>query len=154
MQGELFARKLLRRFESLGIKFPTPMLKVCEMLRIPVFFTPLAPFDGCYISGTTNKRLLILINSASMPLRQYFSIAHELGHIFLKHPSLVFLDNSRFMSRYDLGYEAEANAFASELLMPKTVLKPMGPMTAKEIADYCHVSLEAANIRVKQLGWM
>lgn len=152
MRGEIAARKLLRYLEEQGLKYPSPMVRICTNLKIPVCFAPLDPFDGCYIRNKANKRLVILINSSTTTLRQFFSIAHELGHIALKHPPVAFLDN-RPVEQCDPWHEVEANAFAAELLMPKHILRPMGPMTAKELARYCHVSLEAATIRVKQLGW-
>src|SRR5688500_3599791 len=51
-----------------------------------------------------------------------FSIAHELGHYMLKHPSMpphaLFGVAERRVRDDERDYEAEANAFASELLMP------------------------------------
>ncbi len=152
MNGEVVARKLLQHLEERGIVYPTPMVKVCAVLRIPVCFAPLEPFDGCYMRNRANKRLLILINNKTAPRRQHFSIAHELGHIALNHPPVEFLD-STLMTPCAPWHEVEANYFASELLMPKLVLAPMGPMTPQEIARYCHVSLGAAKVRAKQLGW-
>lgn len=58
---------------------------------------------------------------------QRFSIAHELGHYVLKHPSMpphaLFGSFGARKARDDeRDYEAEANAFASELLMPHSLL--------------------------------
>src|SRR5258706_13015634 len=51
-----------------------------------------------------------------------FGIGHELGHFVLGHPSMppymLRTSTPRPTSNNERDYEAEANAFASELLMP------------------------------------
>jgi Zn-dependent peptidase ImmA (M78 family) len=66
-------------------------------------------------------------------VRQRFTIAHELGHYLLhkQSKSEVFVDKD-FIVKYrsekvytptELRHEQEANTFAAELLMPKSLLK-------------------------------
>jgi len=75
---------------------------------------------------------LIAVNSNEPPLRQRFTIAHELGHFFL-HPEkdafVDYRDNKKGVMRTPR--EKHANMFAAALLMPrKTLLKDF-----KAIAD-------------------
>lgn len=71
-----------------------------------------------------NNRPLILVNKFHSNLRQRFSIAHELGHFYLKHnPGSVHIDSKILFRRKDSDdddrkKEREANQFAAELLMP------------------------------------
>jgi Zn-dependent peptidase ImmA (M78 family) len=71
--------------------------------------------------GIKSKRPKIFLNSIYPPIRQKFTLAHELGHILIpwhvgniiSHTDLISLN----ISHYDL-LESEANKFASELLVP------------------------------------
>lgn len=51
------------------------------------------------------------------PLRDNYTIAHELGHIFLNHPLNAAGEIHRCQERTRI--EREANVFAAELLMPR-----------------------------------
>jgi hypothetical protein len=64
-----------------------------------------------------------------------FSLAHELGHIVLRHSE-------------DSGYaaELEANVFAQHLLCPRPVLEVLQPKDHYEIMHLCGVSQSAARI--------
>ena len=70
---------------------------------------------------------------------------HELGYVALRHRPLAFLGDN--MVR-DPIHEIESNAFAAELLIPKSVLFAKGPMTSAQIKS----SLEATTIRARRLG--
>ena len=77
----------------------------------------------------TGDEILIMVSDriADIGARR-FSIAHELGHFVLKHPSmphhaLFGSFGARQTSDDERDYEAEANAFASELLMPYALLQ-------------------------------
>lgn len=82
--------------------------------------------------------------------RQRFSIAHEIGHIFLHQPVGATLYN-REISPNDNPIEAEANVFASRLLAPLCVLNGLNVSSAEEIAKICNISSIAAEIRYKRL---
>ncbi len=66
----------------------------------------------------------LILNSQSHYRRQRFTLAHELGHYFIPwHAGLIICHidpNSRMRNRIYSDMEAEANHFASELLMPKS----------------------------------
>lgn len=67
---------------------------------------------------------VIGVNSANSPLRQRFTIAHEIGHLEM-HKGALILDRlvrvnfrDALSSTASVAEEIEANAFAAALLMP------------------------------------
>ena len=84
--------------------------------------------------------------------RQRFSIAHELGHIFLHSESsgkaTVY---NREPSPNDNPLETEANIFASRLLAPLCVLQFLNLNSIKEISELCVISFSAAKLRFARL---
>jgi len=67
---------------------------------------------------------LIVVRSPCQPARARFSVAHELGHLFL-HPDedFVFQQGQPTGCRYAERPELEANHFAAALLMPEDWLR-------------------------------
>jgi predicted transcriptional regulator len=100
--------------------------------------------------------------------RRRFSIAHELGHLFLHMGYLI--DETKWQNvgvytdsvYYRFGYgteEFEANEFAASLLMPSSEFlqvaqqsKFAGLVRPQVIADHFQVSVEAAVNRGRWLG--
>lgn len=83
----------------------------------------------------------IFVND-KLPLQQIrFVIAHEIGHILLKH---IFKDSSEL--------EKQANAFASRILMPVCVLNELNVSTVEQIIRLCNVSKSSAKIRLERLN--
>jgi hypothetical protein len=87
--------------------------------------------------------------------RTRFAIAHEIGHWELHKTSQAFVCTSETLRDYKTDpMEAEANFFASELLMPAAMVRPIikanepSLRTAKLISDEFAVSLTAASIKV------
>ncbi len=86
-----------------------------------------------------------------LPLgRKRFTVAHELGHIFLGHP-LVAGFHARTTGGKLPQTESEANVFASRFLAPACVLWGLNVHTAADIARICEISAEAAEIRAKRM---
>lgn len=94
---------------------------------------------------------------------QRFSVAHELGHYFLDgHVDHVFARGDFHVSHacYVSGdpYEMEADHFASGLLMPERLFKPLlskhdpGLAMIEDIAGKAQTSLTATAIRCAQLS--
>lgn len=100
--------------------------------------------------------------------RQRFSIAHEIGHLFLH---MGFLINPKLWEEvgdyrdsvfYRLGHnveEKEANEFAGALLMPEEKFKKItrenlqnSYYNVQKIAEYFDVSEEAVRVRGSMLG--
>lgn len=63
----------------------------------------------------------ILVNSAQPVERQRYSIGHEIGHLLLHEGERVVRHPHLYMRHFDQK-EIEAEAFAAELLMPRTLL--------------------------------
>ena len=107
--------------------------------------------DTIVIEGP--RKFTIRLLGADGPLRQNFTIAHELGHYILHSRSgaiAPMIAGRKGSNRV----EWEANWFAATLLMPEiefrnTALQPgMSPLT---LAGIFNVSLEAAQLRKKVL---
>ena len=77
-------------------------------------------------------RRRIFYNEKAKVERLRFSVAHEIGHIWLEHES----DCKR--------NEAEANHFASYLLAPTPMIVELGFDDAFDISEYFSISYEAA----------
>ena len=101
-------------------------------------------------SGTTlmqNDKFYIIYADEQSPQRCRFTIAHELGHIFLGH---LFNKNGKgFLTTDDT--ESSANVFARDLLAPACVLHELQVLTAPEISQLCNISLEAATYRAERM---
>lgn len=95
---------------------------------------------------------IICFDENSSPQRRRFSIAHELGHIFLHtgDGNKVTLYN-REPQPLDDPIENEANLFASRLLAPLGVIQFLNLNTISEISQYCDISYSAAKLRYHRL---
>lgn len=96
-------------------------------------------------------KFYIIYKDSETPERCRFTVAHELGHIFLGHlltaaPACAY---RTFAVRNDI--ESSANVFARDLLAPACVLHELGAVSAEEIAKLCDISLESASIRAARL---
>ncbi|WP_063766509.1 helix-turn-helix domain-containing protein [Allokutzneria albata] len=94
-------------------------------------------------------RPVIVLTEREDPLRQRFSVAHELGHLLL-HPDAA--PGCRV-------HESEADAFAAEFLTPAEEIAGTFPLNAeldavKELADAYGVSVKALAARARGLGLM
>ncbi len=116
-----------------------------------------------------NGKGTIAYNEIDSPVRQRFTIAHELGHYELhKEKSHLFVDQ-QFIYRSQNSkntevnkiMEQEANLFASMILMPTSIVwKEFEKMqfdlgsegTIDELAKKFKVSVAAMTIRINDLG--
>lgn len=101
-----------------------------------------------------DKKFTVYLSEESATVRQAFTIAHELGHLYL-HTDMNAAGEASFARRGSDRQEWEANWFAAELLMPEKEFR----IAAKEcwgnpdlLADRFGVSTAAALIRLKSLG--
>lgn len=80
-----------------------------------------------------------------------FTIAHELGHIFLGH-EMTAVKYARY-DEFERSEKAEeqANQFAYRLLCPACVLWGLNLHTTEEIAEVCHVERSVAERRAKRM---
>jgi len=121
------AARLIKQFAIAAA--PVPVDKVARLLGAQVRY---APLDGDLsgMASITQGVCVIGVNSLQVPNRQRFTLAHELGHLQLHRDILldhVHLDRGSlrrdWLSSQGVDpIEMEANAFASELLIPTVLL--------------------------------
>jgi Zn-dependent peptidase ImmA (M78 family) len=77
-------------------------------------------------------------------------IAHELGHIFLRH-NFSALPLYRLFSPAATIEEHEAEMFALKLLSPTCILWALNLHTPAEIAEACQIPIEHAAVRAEHM---
>ncbi|HLH92900.1 MAG TPA: ImmA/IrrE family metallo-endopeptidase [Xanthobacteraceae bacterium] len=118
------------------------------------------PLDRCdaTIVGTS-RRAVISVNSRSSPERRRFSIGHELGHWHHDRGRLLFCGDKDVDNPADdaLNPERNADAFASDLILPNYLLKPrlrrvkrVTLAAVREIREEYAASLTATLIKIVQ----
>lgn len=111
--------------------------------------------EHCKNDGFTaviENRPLLFYNGYCTPQRQRFTIAHELGHIFLGHVSTgQFTVLNREPEPDDAPMEQEANVFAARLLAPACVLWGLHIRRAEDIARICDISYQSAVFRAGRM---
>lgn len=134
---------------DLGVcSLPVKVSDVCRQIGVQVKVTEL--------EGTSGEvRILrgvpwILVSADDPPVRQRFTVAHELGHILLGHVGKYELVN-REPSPEDNPIEQAANVFAARLLSPACVLWGCRVRSAEDIAELCQISLPAARYRWQRM---
>jgi len=116
---EELAEKVLREAEM--IKAPAPVQDIARHygFRVVLLDQPPDKFSGIL----HRAKKAIGINKHHLPARQRFALSHELGHYFLDHPDAgEEIPDEEGGARRRL-YEAEADEFAGELLVPRELLK-------------------------------
>jgi Zn-dependent peptidase ImmA (M78 family) len=120
--------------------------EIASQKNILVLFEQLGETLGYF---NTYKRIQIIhINSRSSTEEQYFTAAHELGHVIL-HPRV----NTPFLRRNTLcsidRIEKEANEFAVELLMPDDLINEYqsSNLSIYEAAEAYGVPHELAHLK-------
>jgi len=76
--------------------------------------------------STGTSAVIRVNNEENYPFKKRFSIAHELGHFVMRHGHLLnrICNEEDLFDWYGGSEEAQANAFAGELLLPGKILKP------------------------------
>lgn len=92
---------------------------------------------------------IIVYDDTQSPTISRFTIAHELGHIFLGHRLKNGYYARTFEKRND--EEQEADMFAIRLLAPACVLWALNLHNAEDIARVCNISYTAAKYRAERM---
>jgi len=127
-------------------------------------------FDD-FCEGTIRKSgengFVIAVSPFQNEQRKAFTIAHELGHLFLHMGFMI--DKELWMNQDQVVYtrfgtseqEYQANEFAASLLMPEKLYKEVidscsrdNRVNMSEVASYFNVSISAAINRGKFLGYL
>lgn len=122
------ARKVLH--DARIAKTPIPVDEIAQHygFQVKLLDQPSDKFSGILL----RDKKAIGINMHHHPMRQRFSLSHELGHYFLDHPDASEeIPDDNGMEKRKI-YEAEADEFAAELLMPRELLKS----ALKQNADF------------------
>ncbi|MFO0680508.1 MAG: XRE family transcriptional regulator [Sandaracinus sp.] len=110
---------------------------VARRLGVHVFRRPL---DNSAISGLTVRHPAagpcILVNRDEDPYRQRFTLAHELGHVFLDEDEAVVVSFGAWRTE-DLR-EVRADTFAANLLVPRDALTPL---RGRDVSEQMFVEL-------------
>jgi len=101
------------------------------------------------LSFRQNNVWYIIYDDTVSTERARFTIAHELGHIFLGHDSLLY--RKTIYDKEKPEEETEADIFASRLLAPACVLWALNLHTAEDISEICGISHQAAAIRAERM---
>ncbi len=126
---------------------------------------------GFLTDGTIEKEAdsfsIIIPASQASSVRRNFTVAHELGHLFLHMGYQIDeelwenSDNVVFNRRGNSERELEANEFAAAFLMPAEEyirvadkFSEGNTVFIKKVAEYFNVSVEAASYRGKWLGYL
>lgn len=159
---EKLAQKVLSKYNLVP---PYDIIKLVEKKATIAFHTFPFKADGITVDIKSDKPRIYINNAFGIPkTRQRFTIAHELGHIFLPwHKGTIASDinESSDINEYSFSthmmyrdMESEANRFASELLMPSdwinNILEQKIPFKARleKILQDAGVSLDAALIKI------
>lgn len=150
-----FARSILQEF---GVSTPpVPVERIIKSRKIALQYAPLdEDLSGmAYIKDGVG---IIGVNALHHPNRQRFSAAHELGHHVLHSSEIsqaVHVDKGiRVLFRDDVSalgtepMEVEANAFASELLIPEGLLAAALEGEGVDLEDEAAIEALARRFRV------
>lgn len=157
-------RRLLREFCS---SLENDIVALANKLGLKVYREDLMPYERGYLEHdplyNTPSGFRIVVNENDDPAVQNFTIAHEIGHFLLhrddaKRRKAHRADKSEpfsYLERQDVRQEAEANSFATQLLMPPNLFKPLHARfkgSISQLATAFFVSQKAVEIRVRELG--
>lgn len=134
---------------------PTNVIKITDTAEIKVIRNStihmLAPneFGASYIAENTNAWRIVYNDNYSHQINR-FTIAHELGHIFLGH-ELRQGKHSMTFGKSQPKEEHEADSFAYRLLSPACVIWALKLHQADEIAELCDIENDRAKTRAKRM---
>lgn len=109
---------------------------------------------------TSGGRSVIRVRSGISDVRhRRFVVAHEFGHVRLKHERLLSVCSESDIVSYSGGNaESEANAFAAELLLPSFLVRPLiksrapGFAMVEKLSETFRATFTASAIRLIDLS--
>jgi Zn-dependent peptidase ImmA (M78 family) len=149
----------LRLLSEAGIVEPpvNPIKIAKDLVGVKVDFVTFTPEEQNISGFYDAEGNVIFVNSEEYPLRQTFTIAHELGHKVLHEDWAksseykVLLRNPDESSVLDFR-EQEANAFAANLLMPRFMMdRYWEKLSVSELSQLFAVSVPAVKARLSFL---
>lgn len=154
--------------QSLDLKVPVDVVQAVELLGGTLKEIDSLANEPEATIRRTGERFEIIIKKNCLATRKRFSLAHELGHLFLHMGYLLDPDAWGHSSEYRdsvyhrFGYgieEAEANLFAAAFLMPekefRSVVNELGnadKLPIRDLAQHFKTSAAAVLKRGEELG--
>jgi Zn-dependent peptidase ImmA (M78 family)/DNA-binding XRE family transcriptional regulator len=166
LQIEAIAEQERYRLQ-LGIEPIANLVAVLENegLRVVGADLPEDDVDGAFLFVPEYESAVALINRTKPPMRQYFTLAHEYGHLLLHRNRAEVGERDLF--RANKPEERQANAFAAAFLMPKLLIermydeygfsrkrKPLPTYGWLVMTRRLRVSLQALACRLYNLGYI
>ncbi|MES3034909.1 MAG: ImmA/IrrE family metallo-endopeptidase [Gemmatimonadota bacterium] len=168
---EAEATRMLKRFQLRQI--PVPVEEIAQRLGLRLQRSVLGDdVAGVLLLEEDQKTGVIGVNVSQAPVRQRFTIAHEIAHFVLHRNTLPIFIDRQFLTPYFAAFrsrasstgadrlEREANAFAAALLMPapdvrRALAEIEGNVTDEEaieqLARRFDVSRQAMTFRVANI---
>lgn len=151
-------------------KAPVPVERITKARGARIFYQSLEDDVSGFLYRDP-AQTVIGVNTHHAPVRQSFTIAHELGHLLLHDQQQLHIDRGfRVRLRNEVSRrgtddaEREANLFAASLLMPKQFLEEdlesaedvdlLGDGFFSDLARKYGVSSQALVNRLKNLGYI
>lgn len=133
-----------------------PPVNLAKILKHFELSLEQAKFQQYAVGGAFDReKKIIYLAVDENPIRQAFTVAHELGHLILhkKRQDIFFRHQVKDFNGDSKEDEKEANWFAASLLMPKEVVTKAWEKykSIELIAQYFGVSKQAAYWRLKNL---
>jgi len=161
LEIQALAREKLVEYGRMHL--PVDPKKFAGQLEIVVLpFNPPQPDISGYLMQQGNSFGIGYSTAIRSQGFQNFTVAHELGHYFIDDHPMAVLSKGQHFSRSGYiskdRFEEEADAFATELLMPWKLIEPIiregmgGFHTIKAIAGSCESSIVASAIRYTQIS--
>ncbi|MDE5945919.1 MAG: ImmA/IrrE family metallo-endopeptidase [Oscillospiraceae bacterium] len=131
---------------------PVNLSPILSELRIEVRIDKAGILDasqkGCTIADERNTYIIVRKGSTTAEIR--YTIAHELGHIYLGH----LMHNGKYYRTFGINSESEyqAERFAIGILAPACILWGLDLHTPEDIAKACNISITAAHIRAERMA--
>ena len=135
---------------------PVDLISICKKNNIKVLRDVKSLYLDTHERGVTflrDKQYNVLLNAADPLSVQRYTIAHELGHIYMKHP----LTNGKYGRTFGTQREEkspieyQAERFAIDILAPACVLWGLKLTEPDEISKVCRISLQAATYRAERM---
>lgn len=153
MKVDKDALAFIRRLQK---TIPVDIVGIAKVLGLEVWESKSLPegIAGKLFRDEKNggaSRYSVVARSEDPLVRKRFTVAHEIAH-YLLHRHLFrgeLIDDALYRSTLSSAIEAEANAFAADLLMPWHLLAPVQDKPASELAKLFEVSEEAMRIRLE-----
>jgi Zn-dependent peptidase ImmA (M78 family) len=156
--GQVAAKKFMKEY-GLSDLSDIPIELVASGLGATVVEKPMSNADGRIVFG--KRKTIITINSEiENQGKKRFTLGHEIGHLRMhKNHFLLHNDTDATLEYFKKGHqEAEANEFASELLMPEKLFREISdeyefsPQLLRYLAEYFKTSITSVAYKYFRFG--